>query len=285
MRGTLAINDWVAGVVAGDTELVGTGFGVLRELAAIGYTGDAYSRMAARGVRSPHQRMVAALWRESPVPRLAPGERAMTMAALLHRDAEGRSLVAALVADSGLAPREWLRRYLDAYLRPVVHCLLAHDLAFMPHGENVILVLRGSAPGRVLMKDIGEEVAVFGDRPLPAGVERVRVDLPDDVRLLSVFTDVFDGFLRYLAAVWDADGLLEAEAFWRCVADCLLAHREGHRDLHARFDLFAPEFAHSCLNRLQLRNTLQMVDLTDQAGSLIFAGTLANPVAAYGPPR
>ncbi len=40
-----------------------------------------------------------------------------------------------------------------------------------------------------------------------------------------------------------------------------------------------PEFRHSCLNRLQLRNTLQMVDLTDQAQSLIYAGTLANPVA------
>ena len=44
--------------------------------------------------------------------------------------------------------------------------------------------------------------------------------------------------------------------------------------------LFAPRFKHSCLNRLQLRNTRQMVDLTDQAGSLQFAGTLANPLAA-----
>lgn len=283
MRATPAINDWVAGVVAGDPELAG--FGVLRELASVGYTGDVYHRMAARGVRSPYQRMVAALWRESPVPRLAPGERAMTMAALLHRDAEGRSLAGALVADSGLHPAQWLRRYLDAYLRPVLHCLLAHDLAFMPHGENVILVLEGGTPVRALMKDIGEEAAVFGDRPLPPEVERVRVDLPDDVRLLSVFTDVFDGFLRYLAAVLDTDGLLPARDVWRCVAECLLAHRDAHPGLHERFDLFAPEFAHSCLNRLQLRNTLQMVDLADQASSLQYAGTLANPVAPFGPPR
>ena len=40
-----------------------------------------------------------------------------------------------------------------------------------------------------------------------------------------------------------------------------------------------PTFRHSCLNRLQLRNTLQMVDLADQAESLIFAGELANPIA------
>ncbi|WP_029431065.1 IucA/IucC family siderophore biosynthesis protein [Blastococcus sp. URHD0036] len=283
MRAAPAINDWVAGVVTGDPDL--GGFAILRELASIGYTGDAYHRMAARGVRSPFQKMVAALWRESPVPGLAADERAMTMAALLHRDADGRSLVGGLIADSGLDPRVWLRSYLDAYLRPVLHCLLAHDLAFMPHGENVILVLRNSVPHRVLMKDIGEEVAVFGDRPLPADVERVRVDLPDDVRLLSVFTDVFDGFLRYLATVLDTDGLLPADEVWGVVAECLLDHREAHPELHRRFDLFTPEFAHSCLNRLQLRNTLQMVDLADQASSLQYAGTLANPVAPYGPPR
>ena len=43
------------------------------------------------GVSSPHQKMLAALWRESPVPRLADGERLATMASLLHRDAAGRA--------------------------------------------------------------------------------------------------------------------------------------------------------------------------------------------------
>lgn len=49
-------------------------------------------------------------------------------------------------------------------------------------------------------------------------------------------------------------------------------------------DFFSDEFAHSCLNRLQLGNNEQMVDLTDPAGSLQFAGNLNNPVSAklYG---
>ena len=50
-----------------------------------------------------------------------------------------------------------------------------------------------------------------------------------------------------------------------------------------RVPLFAPRFEHSCLNRLQLLNTLQMVDLTDQAASLQYAGTLENPVAGRVP--
>ncbi|GAA1866652.1 GNAT family N-acetyltransferase [Asanoa iriomotensis] len=277
MRATPPINDWVAEVVAGDDTLRDCGFGVLRELASVGYTGDAYHRS---GFASAHQRMLAALWRESPVPRLAPGERLATMASLLHRDRAGRSLVAELVAASGLPAERWVAAYLRAYVRPVVHCVLRHDLAFMPHGENVILVLDGHVPTRVFMKDIGEEVAVMSvDRPLPAAIERIRIDVSDDVKALALHTDVFDGFLRHLAGILDGDGVLPWERFWALVGECVAAHGADHPDLRGRLALDRPEFNHSCLNRLQLRNTLQMVDLTDQAGSLIFAGTLANPIA------
>lgn len=277
MRATPAINDWVADVVHGDPTLRDCGFTVLRERASAGYVGDAYHRA---GPVSAYQRMLAALWRESPVPRLAPGERLATMAALLHRDAAGRSLVAALVARSGVSAADWVAAYLRAYLRPVVHCVLRHDLAFMPHGENLILVLADHVPRRVFMKDIGEEVAVMDPhRALPDAVARIRIDVDDDIKALAVHTDVFDGFLRHLAGILDADGVLAAGAFWRLVAACVDEHADDHPDLRGRLDLARPAFRHSCLNRLQLRNTLQMVDLTDQAGSLIFAGTLDNPIA------
>ncbi|MEV4532614.1 GNAT family N-acetyltransferase [Asanoa sp. NPDC049518] len=278
MRATPPINDWVAGVVEGDETLRECGFSVLRELASVGYTGDAYHRS---GFPSAHQRMLAALWRESPVPRLAAGERLATMASLLHRDRSGRFLAAELVAASGLPAERWVRTYLRAYVRPVVHCVLKHDLAFMPHGENLILVLEGHVPTRVFMKDIGEEVAVMSvERPLPPEIERIRIDVSDDVKALALHTDVFDGFLRHLAGILDGDGVLPWDRFWALVADCVEEHASDHPDLRGRLALARPEFRHSCLNRLQLRNTLQMVDLTDQAGSLIFAGTLANPIAA-----
>ncbi|HYF73222.1 MAG TPA: GNAT family N-acetyltransferase, partial [Nocardioides sp.] len=251
MAATPAINDWVHSVVSGDPELAS--FSVLGEVAAIGYTGDAYHRL---GTRSPYTKMIAALWRESPVPRLAEGERLMTMAALLHRDASGRSLAAAMIAASGLPARSWLRAYLDVYVRPVVHCLLAHDLAFMPHGENLILVLRDQVPVRAIMKDIGEEVCVMSSaRPVPEEVERIRTDVEPDVKALALHTDVFDGVLRHLAAILHTDGVLPESAFWAEVADCLRRHEADHPELAeaaAAYDLFRPEFRHSCLNRLQL---------------------------------
>ena len=279
MAATPAINDWVADVVNADETLAGCGFSVLREHAAIGWTGDVFHRLADS---SPYRKMIAALWRESPVERLAPGEPLATMASLLHRDQGGAALATELVRASGLPPEDWVATYLRAYLRPLVHCLLAYDLAFMPHGENLVMVLDGHVPTRMLMKDIGEEVAVMGDLALPAEVERIRADVSPDVRALAIHTDVFDGFLRHLAAILDEDGVLPGATFWDLVADCVIQHEREHPELAgsaAAYDLLRPTFRHSCLNRLQLRNTCEMVDLTDQAESLIFAGELANPIA------
>ena len=129
------------------------------------------------------------------------------------------------------------------------------------------------------MKDIGEEVAVMNDQPLPPEVERIRIGVTDEIKELALFTDVFDGFLRHLAGILDIDGALPERDFWRLAGDCVRGHAADHPALAGRLDLFRPTFRHSCLNRLQLRNTLQMVDLTDQAGSLIFAGELDNPIA------
>jgi len=74
--------------------------------------------------------------------------------------------------------------------------------------------------------------------------------------------------------------------FWRLVADCLLEYQRAHPTLEEKFeryDLFAPQFIRSCLNRLQLGNNQQMIDLANPAKNLKFAGTLKNPIAAFKP--
>lgn len=283
MRATPAINDWVAGLVHGEDELRERGFTVLRERAAIGYTGDAWH---ALDQPSAWSRMTAALWRESPLDRIGDGERLVTMASLLHRDADGVSSVGAMVRASGVVPRAWVRSWLDAYVRPVVHCLARWHLAFMPHGENLVLVLRDHVPVRAIMKDVGEEVAVIGPLPpdveLPDACSRVMADCPPEERSLALHTDVFDGVLRHVAGILDTDGILAEDDFWDEVAACIADHADDHPELAAAladYDFARPRWSHSCLNRLQLRNTREMVDLSDQASSLIHAGTMANPIA------
>ncbi|GAA1896054.1 desferrioxamine E synthetase DesD [Streptomyces sodiiphilus] len=283
MKATPAINDWLAGLLADDPVLREAGFTVIRERAAIGYHPRHYAEAAPAG--SPYLKMFAALWRESPVPLLEPGQRLATMASLLHTDREGRSLAAALVRESGLEPTLWLRRYLDAYLTPLLHCFFAHDLVFMPHGENVILVLEDGVPSRAVMKDIAEEIAVLDDkRPLPSEVERVRAVVPDEIKPLSLFTDVFDCFFRFLGATLDEAGVLAEDDFWATVAGCVRDYQRSAPHLADRFDrydLFAETFPLSCLNRLQLRNNRQMVDLQDPTSAIRLAGSLENPIARF----
>jgi siderophore synthetase component len=287
MEATPAINDWLAELVDNDPVLKSTRLTILRERAAIGYRNRQFE--AATDRYSPYRKMLAALWRESPVTGLEPGRQLATMASLLHLDADGGSFAAALIERSGLPPARWLRRYLDAYLKPLLHSFYAHDLAFMPHGENVILVLDGGVVERAIFKDIAEEIVVMNpDAQLPALAQRVKADVPEDMRLLSIFTDVFDCFLRYLGAILDTRGVLDERTFWRTVAECAADYQAGvphlaHR--FARYDLFADEFALSCLNRLQLRDNRQMVDLADPSAALQLVGTLRNPIAGFAAHR
>ncbi|MGO4750317.1 IucA/IucC family C-terminal-domain containing protein, partial [Streptomyces sp. 2MCAF27] len=131
-----------------------------------------------------------------------------------------------------------------------------------------------------------EEIAVMDpDAVLPPAVTRIRVEVPEDKKLLSIFTDVFDCFLRFLSGILVAEGLLEEDTFWRTVAECVSDYQASVPELaekFERYDMFAPDFALSCLNRLQLRNNQQMLDLADPAGALQLIGTLENPIARYG---
>ncbi|MGI5449880.1 IucA/IucC family protein [Streptomyces sp. CA-243310] len=283
MEATPAINDWLHQLIESDEVLRSVDFSIIRERAAIGYHHRQYERATDR--YSPYRKMLAALWRESPVGSLKGDERLATMASLLHVDAEGKSFVGALIAESGLTPTEWLRSYLKAYLVPLLHCFYQYDLAYMPHGENTILVIEGGVVKRAIFKDIAEEIVVMdADAVLPPAVERVRADIPEDMKLLSVFTDVFDCFFRFLGSILVTEGICEEDTFWKAVADCGHDYQESMPQLAERFeryDLFAQEFQLSCLNRLQLRNNKQMVDLADPSAALQLIGNLKNPVAPF----
>lgn len=281
MEATPAINDWLARLIENDQVLSATGLTIIREQAAVGYRHLEYERATDR--YSPYRKMLAALWRESPVSRLAEGESLATMASLLHTDHDGASFAGALIERSGQTPADWLRDYLRAYYVPLLHSFYAYDLVFMPHGENVILVLADGAVRRAVYKDIAEEIAVMDPgAALPPEVQRIRVEVPEDKKLLSIFTDVFDCFFRFLAAGLAADGVLTEDEFWDTVAEITREYQQANPQLaekFERYDMFAPRFALSCLNRLQLRNNKQMVDLADPSGALQLIGTLENPLA------
>lgn len=283
MRCTPAINQWVYKLIENDAFLKETGFTVLREVAAIGYDTDYYDNDKVGN--TPYKKMLAALWRENPTSQLQDGQKLMTMAALLHVDSEENALLPELIASSKLTTDAWINHYLNAYLTPLLHCFYQHKLVFMPHGENLILVLQNNIPVKAYMKDIGEEICLLNSTiPLADDVKRIAVTMPEEMEILSILTDVFDCIFRYLTPILYQQMAYPEANFWSLVAQCIKRYQNRHPQLSAEFakyDLFAPEFALSCLNRLQLSNNKQMVDLADPAASLKFAGMLENPIHCY----
>jgi len=282
MSSTPPITTWIKETLENDPYIRKTGFTMICEVATVGYRHSYYEEF---GSVFPQNKMLAALWRESPILVTSPGQQLMTMAALLHIDKEGEALLKHLIKASGQSTENWLRQYLSCYLSPLLHCFYAHDLTFMPHGENVLLVLEKHLPVKILMKDITEEICVFNSgNDMPEKARRVCSDVPDDIRVLNILVDIMDGYFRFLTQILVGHCDISDHVFWQLVAENILSYQEEHpqyKDKYRQFDLFADEFKRSCLNRLQLRNHKQMVNTgdADALTGLQYVGTLQNPLA------
>lgn len=284
MRTTPGINEWVNTLVEQDAYLQETGFCTLREIASTGYSNQYYDQ--ATKTDNPYKKMLAALWRESPLSKIKDGQRIMTMAALLHIDTEGEALLPALINLSGLEADDWLRQYIHVYMSPLLHCFYQHDMVFMPHGENIILVLENHVPVRTIMKDIGEEVSVLSeDVRLPETASRLRAIVPDEVRTLPLFTQIFDGIFRFIAAILEEHMDYPEKRFWELVAQVVLDYRQRHPHLEQKlqqFDLFVKEISPDALNRLQISNNRQLRNRANPF-DVPSIGIVENPIAAFRP--
>jgi siderophore synthetase component len=273
---------WLENLLYTDAYIKETGFKMLSEIASVSYVNPYFEPF---GVHNDYNKMLASLWRQSPISSLNENQKPITMAAFLHIDHEGTALLPQIIRSSGLSIENWLMKYFKAYLNPLVHCFYHFDLVFMPHGENIIMVMEDNVPISILLKDITEEACILSpDVALPEHLKRMFATVPEEVKLLSIFTDIFDGFFRYMSAILEEHAGFSEANFWQLVADTIHDYQERYPENHdkfKRYDLFAPDFQLSCLNRLQLNNNKQMIDLDDPVALLQFAGRLQNPIAAF----
>ncbi|CAA0216005.1 GNAT family N-acetyltransferase [Tenacibaculum maritimum] len=273
---------WLENLLYNDPYIKKNGFRMLSEIGSVSYVNPYFEEF---GVHNDYNKMLASLWRESPYSVVKENEKPLTMAALLHIDHHGNALLPEIIKDSGISIDHWLRKYLNAYLSPLLHCFYYYDLVFMPHGENIIMVFEDNAPEYILLKDITEEACILNKEvELPEDLKRMYASVPEDVKLLSIFTDIFDGFFRFLTAILEEHMSYDAEHFWKLVAENIHAYQSQFPKLAKKFeqyDLFAADFKLSCLNRLQLNNHKQMIDLDDPVALLQFVGKLKNPIEVF----
>lgn len=208
-----------------------------------------------------YRELLGAIWREPISSKLGEGERARTLASLLHVDRAGRAFVSELVQRSGLDAETWLRNLFGALLPPLLHFLYQYGLVFSPHGENTIVVFDDTdIPTRLAVKDFVDDVNV-ASAPLPElenlPHEVSEVLLREDPQFLCQFiqSGLFVGHFRYLAPLVEDHLSIPQDRFWSMVRDEVVAYQTDNPDLEQRFkmfDLLTPEIDRLCLNRNRL---------------------------------
>ncbi|MEV6395822.1 IucA/IucC family siderophore biosynthesis protein [Streptomyces sp. NPDC051907] len=285
-----AVTSWVHGLRDADPFLrEECGVILLGEVASVTVEHPLYDRLP----EAPYQykELLGAIWREPLEPRLAPGERARTLASLLHTDPHGRAFTAELVTRSGLAPAVWLQRLFAALLPPLLHFLYRYGTVFSPHGENAIVVFDDQdVPVRLAIKDFVDDVNVSA-QPLPE-----HDAMPDDVRriLLTeepafltqfIHAGLFVGVFRFLAPLCEVQLGVPEDRFFTLVRAEILRHQARFPELKDRyemFDLLTPRIERLCLNR----NRLHLDGYRDRPERPHAAvhGSVANPMSSLSPP-
>ena len=152
-----------------------------------------------------YSELLGAIWRQPLAPQLEPGERARTLASLLHIDADGRPLVLELVERSGLDRADWLDRLFAALLPPLLHFLYKYGIVFSPHGENVVVVYDDrDIPARLAVKDFVDDVNISAKElpelaGIPADVDAMLLREMPDYLCQFIHSGLFVGHFRYLA--------------------------------------------------------------------------------------
>ncbi|RKT07317.1 siderophore synthetase component [Streptomyces sp. 3211.6] len=256
---------------------------LLGEVASVTVRHPVYDQLPE--VPYQYKGVLGAIWREPLTRHLAPGERARTLASLLHTDPRGRAFTAELVARSGLSPTAWLQRLFAAVLPPLLHFLYRYGTVFSPHGENAIVIFdEQDVPVRLAVKDFVDDVNISRD-PLPE-----QAFLPDEVRavLLTeppafltqfIHAGLFIGVFRYLAPLCDDRLGVPETDFWSLVRAEILRHQARFPELKDRFELFdllTERIDRLCLNRNRLHQDGYR-DRPDVPRAVIH-GTVPNPL-------
>jgi siderophore synthetase component len=277
-----ALSAWLKERVAQDPFL--SDLIMLGEVASVSVAHRAFESIA--DVPYQHTELLGAIWRESVETYLLPGERAISLAALLHRDPSGVAFAEPLIARSGLTVDAWVRRLHEVTLPPLLHVLYRFGAAFSPHGQNCMLVLRDDVPVRLVVKDFVDDMMVSSD-PLPELADMpagVRAALGDGVEAAILVQWIQGGLLvcvhRYLSELLlERFGYPEA-AFWAAAESVVASYQTQFPELEDRFALFdmdAPAFVKLCLNRVRMFERGYADDPSRPLAAA--AGWITNPLA------
>ena len=278
-----AVTAWLKQIQSQDPDLKQSGVAFLGEVATLTIHQPCFDQI--EGAPYQFKELFGCLWRESVDPVIGTGEQALSQAALLHRDINGQSILAVLIQASGLSPLQWLKRFAEVSVTPLLICLYKYGLAFSPHGENTMLIHANGVPQKMVLKDFIDDVnLVDEDFPELASLPiEGQILLRHPAHELShfIFTGLFMVHYRYICNVFLQDYPEHSEVeFWQTISLVIDTFHQAHPELAERiekFAMFKAEFEKICLNRVRLFTT----SYNDEAERPVpvFLDPIANPVS------
>ena len=151
-----AISTWLQEVVARDEYLQREGtLLLLSEYAGLLYKPE--DEVKAKAMDG----LVGAIFRESVVDKLLPGEAAIPFTALMLVESDNRPFIADWLDRYGVDA--WVNRLLEVMLIPIWHMLVHNGIAFEAHCQNLILTHKDGWPHRIVLRDFHEDMEYVED--------------------------------------------------------------------------------------------------------------------------
>ncbi len=277
-----AISTWLQEVVAKDEYLQREGkLLLLSEYAGLLYKPEDETKAKEM------DGLIGAIFRESIVDKLQPGEEAIPFTALMLVESDNRPFIADWLDRYGVDA--WVNRLLDVMLVPIWHMLVHNGIAFEAHCQNLILTYKDGWPHRIALRDFHEDMEYVEDylkfpEHLPklaetdSYFETIALDegfsMSDIDELRELFMDTV-----YVLNLADLSFLLEryhdySEAqFWNRVRNHLNDYRQSGITRSARIDRIGAENPSIIVESLLKKKILN-------GGTLdYFEHTVSNPLA------
>ncbi|MBH5320099.1 IucA/IucC family siderophore biosynthesis protein [Paenibacillus sp. GSMTC-2017] len=263
------ISDWLSAIVQGDTYLSQElRVSILEEFGGVTYEPSGKTSAATYG-------SLGCIWRSSIHTKLVAGEEAITFTALCARDIDGKPYVDRWIRQYGL--RNWVNGLLESSIRPIIHLLYAHGIAFESHAQNMMLVHKKGWPTRIVLKDFHDGIRFsrthladesICPRLLETPEAHARVNRnsfietsdTDNIRDLVLGAFFFINLGQFAIFLEDHYQFSESE-FWQEARRVISDYQERFTHLQDRFQLFDLFTSHNELEQLAKRRLFADTEL------------------------
>jgi aerobactin synthase len=230
-----------------------SGMELLKEVGSYGLKHKDFEKISQCSYH--YKEFLGCVWRESVTSKLEKKQWAIPTSSLLFQ-LNNESFIAEIIKRSGLSVKNWLKSYFEVVLVPLYHLQMEHGLGLVAHGQNIILILEGYRPKKVVIKDFQGDLRVSIDSKHLAqngGNLSLKLDrLPPEYLIHDLITGHILSLMRYLSRVVSDKHLMSEQDFYCLMGETIHKYEQKQNWRKVKKSLLLrPEFEKILVNRVR----------------------------------